>query len=310
MTTTLDEVLRSELLELKAEDLRVRAKLEADGRLFRGYAPEMEAVHRRNAARLRELIAQHGWPTRALAGEDGIEAAWLIAQHAIAEPPFQRQALALLEDAASRGDVPPWQPAFLRDRIRMFEGWPQIYGTQMAPDDEGQMIVWPIADRHMLNDRRRRVGLPSFEERKAPPVPPRAPGETHTDRASMDTWARKTGWRQRILHLTGEGDWAEAQRQGAYRPPSLAREGFIHCSEPQQVIEVANRLFRSRQDLVLLQIDITKLTVAGRYENLEGGTQLYPHIYGPLNLDAVVRVTPFRPGPAGDFDVDDLSAVY
>ena len=306
----MNDTLRRELLDLTAEDLRVRTILENDGRLFRGYDPEMEDVHRRNSARLRDMIAEHGWPTRVLVGDDGVEAAWLVAQHAISEPSFQRQCLKLLDGAAADGHVPRWQPAYLLDRIRMFEGWPQMYGTQMAPDDDGVMAVWPIAGRSTLNERRRRVGLPAFEERRTAAVPPGAPEDQRADRASMDRWARKVGWRQRILHLTAEEAWGAAQRERAYRPASIASEGFIHCSEPQQVLAVANRLFRGRQDLVLLHIDITKLTVPGRYENLEGGTQLFPHVYGPLNLEAVVRVTPFHPGPAGDFDHDDVAAVY
>lgn len=306
----MNEALRGELLDLKAEDVRVRTRLEQEGRLDRGYDPEMEAVHRRNAARLRVIVADHGWPGRALVGDDGAEAAWLIAQHDIGEPAFQRLCLGWLEDAAARGDVAPWQPAYLIDRIRMLEGWPQIYGTQMAPDDDGEIVVWPIADRYRLNERRRGVGLPMFEERRVPSSPATSGGRERTTRGQMDAWARKTGWRHRILHMTAEGEWTDAQRAGAYRAASLATEGFIHCSEPQQVVEVANRLFRNRQDLVLLHIDIRKLTSQGRYENLEGGTQLFPHVYGPINLESIVKVTPFRPGPAGDFDEDDLGAVY
>jgi uncharacterized protein (DUF952 family) len=306
----MNDTIRRELLDLQAEDLRVRAVLENDGRLFRGYDPEMEAVHRRNAARLNEVITEHGWPGRSMVGDDGAEAAWLIAQHAIGDPAFQRKCLALLEDAARREETPLWQTAYLLDRIRMFEGWPQVYGTQMAPDDEGRMTVWPIAERHALNERRRSVGLRSFEERRTAPMPERTADEQRRQRVTMDTWARKVGWRLRVLHLTTEADWAEAEREGTYRPASLASEGFIHCSEPQQVLWVANRRFRNRLDLVLLHIDILKLKSPGRYENLEGGDQLFPHIYGPLNLDAILKVTPFRPGPAGDFDHDDLAAVY
>jgi uncharacterized protein (DUF952 family) len=234
----------------------------------------------------------------------------LIAQHAIAEPAFQRKCLELLNEAARLGEAASWQPAYLLDRIRMFEGWPQVYGTQMAPDDKGHMAVWPIGDRAALNERRRSVGLPSFEERRTATIPDPTSEQRRADRAQMEAWARNAGWRLRILHLATETDWATAQREGTYRPASLATEGFIHCSEPQQLVEVANRLFRNRHDLVLLHVDITKLRSPGRYENLEGGGQLYPHIYGPLNLEAVTKVTPFRPGPAGDFDIDDLAAVY
>lgn len=306
----MNESIRRELLALKADDLALRARLEQEGRLYRGYDPEMEALHRRNADRLKAIVAEHGWPGRALAGDDGAEASWLIAQHDIAEPAFQRQCLQWVQDAVSRGDAAPWQPAYLIDRIRMFEGWPQIYGTQMAPDDQGEIVVWPIADRYHLNERRRAVGLPMFEERRVPPAPDVSHARERTTRGHVDTWARKVGWRHRILHVTAEGDWTVSQRAGTYRAESLASEGFIHCSEPQQVVWVANRRFRNRQDLVLLHIDIRKLTSQGRYENLEGGTQLFPHVYGPINLESIMKVTPFRPGPAGDFDDDDLAAVY
>jgi uncharacterized protein (DUF952 family) len=304
------ESARWELLEMLAEDMRVRAELERTGRLFRGYDPQMEAVHRRNAARLRELIAEHGWPGRGIAGEDGSSAAWTIAQHAIGEPDFQRRVLPLLEQAAARGEVPAWQPAYLVDRVRMFEGWPQLYGTQMAPDLEGQMAVWPIAQVATLDERRRRVGLPPFEQRRVEPVSKDSADEGRTTRAQMDAWARSIGWRRRILHLATGRDWAAAIRNGAYAAPSLTTEGFIHCSDPHQVIWVANTRFAGRLDLILLHIDANRLTVEGRYENLEGGQEYFPHIYGAINLDAIVRLDPFPPRPDGSFDHDQLAALY
>jgi len=89
----IDEELQRELLEMRAEDVRVRQELLESGRLGEGYVSQMEAVHIRNAARLRELIAVHGWPGEDLAGKDGAEAAWFIVQHAIGEPEFQREML-------------------------------------------------------------------------------------------------------------------------------------------------------------------------------------------------------------------------
>ena len=93
---TMNEMLRQELLAMEAEDLRVRAELLDEGALGDGYNPRMRAVHERNAARLKEIIAAHGWPGRSLVGPDGSHAAWRIVQHAIGDPPFQRQALELL----------------------------------------------------------------------------------------------------------------------------------------------------------------------------------------------------------------------
>jgi uncharacterized protein (DUF952 family) len=109
-----------------------------------------------------------------------------------------------------------------------------------------------------------------------------------------------------ILHLAGDTAWAAAARAGVYAADSLTTEGFIHCSTPQQVIPVANRLFRNRHDLVLLQIDTARVDAAIRYENLEGGTELYPHIYGPLPVSAVVRATPFPPDADGAFTDQQL----
>jgi hypothetical protein len=102
---------------LQQRDLALRAELEADGTLFDNYHPRMEAVHRDNAKQLRELIARVGWPSVRLAGRDGAEAAWLIAQHSIAEPDFMRSCRDLLEKAQAIGDVPLWQYAYMQDRI-------------------------------------------------------------------------------------------------------------------------------------------------------------------------------------------------
>ena len=81
-----NEQLRQDLLAMRAEDGNVRQELVDSGELGGPSVPRMEEVHRKNAARLRELIALYGWPAEDIAGQDGAEAAWLIAQHAIGEP--------------------------------------------------------------------------------------------------------------------------------------------------------------------------------------------------------------------------------
>jgi len=92
----INDGLRRKLLTMRAEDMRVRQELLGSGELVGSYVPRMEAVHVRNAARLGQLIAVHGWPDETLAGKDGAEAAWLIVQHAIGEPAFQREMLGVL----------------------------------------------------------------------------------------------------------------------------------------------------------------------------------------------------------------------
>src|SRR5688500_5323625 len=123
---------------MDARDQTVRAELAADGSLFKGgYHPRMEAVHRENAARLREIILRVGWPGEKLVGKDGAHAAWRIAQHAISEPAFMRACRELLDQSSQRGDAPRCQYAMIDDRIRTFEGVPQRYGSQLRDTVNG-----------------------------------------------------------------------------------------------------------------------------------------------------------------------------
>jgi hypothetical protein len=189
--------LREELLALRDEDTALRSELAADGSLFDGYHPRMEAVHHANAARLREIIDEHGWPGRRLAGEDGAEAAWLIVQHAIGEPAFQRQCLELLRASLEAGDVPAWQVAYLEDRIRVFEGRPQRYATQFDMGEDGSPVPYEIEDPEAVDERRRAVGLEPLaarlsREHKVTPPDPEARAKWERE---YQEWLRKVGWR-------------------------------------------------------------------------------------------------------------------
>ncbi len=104
-----------------------------------------------------------------------------------------------------------------------------------------------------------------------------------------------------IFHITKRAEWERAKQEGTYQAPSLASEGFIHCSKDDQVIRTANRLFSGQMGLVLLEIDTHRVKAEIRYENCEGGQEEFPHIYGALDLDAVVRVLTFEPGENGSF---------
>jgi uncharacterized protein (DUF952 family) len=104
-----------------------------------------------------------------------------------------------------------------------------------------------------------------------------------------------------ILHIATREAWRTAKRQGFYEPLSFKSEGFIHCSRPEQVIQVANSLFRGQTDLVLLVINTAEVAAEIRYENLEGGQQLFPHIYGILPLAAVKEEIGFAPQADGTF---------
>ena len=104
-----------------------------------------------------------------------------------------------------------------------------------------------------------------------------------------------------LLHITSGEAWRDGVRHGRYEGDTLASEGFIHCSFPDQVLAVANTRFRGARGLVLLVIDSDRVACPIRHENLEGGADPFPHVYGPLNLDAVVEVRAFDPGPDGTF---------
>ncbi|WP_310427246.1 DUF952 domain-containing protein [Chamaesiphon sp. VAR_48_metabat_135_sub] len=90
-----------------------------------------------------------------------------------------------------------------------------------------------------------------------------------------------------ILHITQKQEWEKAQDLGTYRSSTLASEGFIHCSTLAQVIGSANRFFKGQKDLVILKIDIDRVNPEIRYEGGDANN-LFPHIYGELNIDAVI----------------------
>lgn len=111
-----------------------------------------------------------------------------------------------------------------------------------------------------------------------------------------------------LVHLCSDRDWASAQSSGALRPESLDDVGFVHLSTPEQVHLPANRLYRGRTDLVLLQVDSTRVGAPVRWEPGAPGdpeAMLFPHLYGPLPTDAVVGVRAYRPRPDGQFGAVD-----
>jgi uncharacterized protein (DUF952 family) len=94
-----------------------------------------------------------------------------------------------------------------------------------------------------------------------------------------------------IYHITTAIAWQTAQVQGAYTAPSLSTEGFIHCSYAHQVPETAALYFQEQSGLVLLAIDPARLAAPLKLEPSRKG-DIFPHLYGPLNLDAVLQCSP------------------
>lgn len=189
------------LVAAARRDLEVRTRLAANGELFDGYHPEMEAVHDENAALLARAFDAIGWPGRREFGDDGAGAAFLILQHAIGHPHLQRRGLALILDAIPEGQANPLDAAYLSDRIAIFEGREQTFGTQFDWDANGQLSPAPVRDPETLDERRASVGLPPMAETiahmraNAAAEGDAAPADLAARRAAYEAWARKAGWR-------------------------------------------------------------------------------------------------------------------
>lgn len=109
-----------------------------------------------------------------------------------------------------------------------------------------------------------------------------------------------------ILHITSNEQWQNAKQAGFYRCASLDSEGFIHCSRVEQVVWVANSFYRGQRALVLLCIDPAKVQAEIKDEEIDGG-EPFPHLYGELNLDAVIKVVGFEPDQDGQFTLTESS---
>jgi len=143
-----EQNLRTELIDHQDEIQLMMRMIEADAQ---------------NTMWLDEVIEQIGWPTNSLVGEDGAQAAFLIAQHSPSLE-FQKKCLSLLEKAVHENEAEAFNLAYLTDRIRTFEGKPQVYGTQGQNNAEGRIVPFPIEDEQHVDERRRAIGLEPIVE--------------------------------------------------------------------------------------------------------------------------------------------------
>jgi uncharacterized protein (DUF952 family) len=95
-----------------------------------------------------------------------------------------------------------------------------------------------------------------------------------------------------IYHIAKRSDWEIARMQGFYEHPSLKSEGFIHCSQDHQVAGVLKRYFEGEKDLVKLVIDTDKLKTRFVFDWSPTTADTFPHVYGTINLDAVIETVP------------------
>lgn len=113
---------------------------------------------------MRLVLAQYGWPGRRLVGDEGSHGAWLLLQHADRDTALQRTAMQLLETAVRDNDASRRDLAYLTDRVRVAEGRPQVYGTQLQYDSRGCASPKPSEESDQLDARRASVGLEPVSE--------------------------------------------------------------------------------------------------------------------------------------------------
>ncbi len=103
-----------------------------------------------------------------------------------------------------------------------------------------------------------------------------------------------------IYHITSRPEWEAQKNASVYRAPSLESEGFIHSSRADQIVDTANGIFAGRDDLVILVIDAGRLTSPLKEED-SYGHGFFPHVYGPIDKDAIIDVLAFPPLADGSF---------
>ncbi len=186
------------IIALQNADLALRDKLLQQGLLNEGYNPEMRQMHNDNAAALEKIIDTIGYPTIDKVGKEASEAAWLVIQHAIDRPPFMKKCLHLLQEAVIENKVDPIGMAYLQDRICVYEGKPQLYGTQFDWDAQGMMSPNPYDDLHLVNQRRASLGLNSLEEQtlimRRRPENQTPPKDLAKRNVAYEAWCRAVGW--------------------------------------------------------------------------------------------------------------------
>ena len=106
-----------------------------------------------------------------------------------------------------------------------------------------------------------------------------------------------------IYHITKTGLWHYAVERGRYLPAGFERDGFIHASEWYQLQRTANRYYPGQEDLIVLEIETHGTDLPLVYENLEGGMEPFPHIYGPLPVVAVVDTFTFLKDAQGQWQI-------
>jgi hypothetical protein len=194
------KTVAEKILDLKNADLALREKLAQNGQLSHGYNQQMNALHITNAKILEQLIDSIGYPTVDKVGSEANEAAWILIQHAISLPQFMKRCAGLLRIAVDENKADIKNLAYLTDRIAVFEGKPQLYGTQFDWDKNGELNPSPVDDRTKVNERRKSIGLNTLEEqtqilRMQAKIENQCPPKDFEKRnQEIEQWKKSVGW--------------------------------------------------------------------------------------------------------------------
>ncbi len=169
-----DSALRAELVAMGERDQALRDEMTAlliptgtqrpDSVAVARSIARVDSADRVHAARLREIVSRRGWPSRAEVGRDGAQAVFLVVQHASHDSDLQRRYLEHLTSTFRENDRATGEAiALLTDRMRVTEGKPQLYGTQVTVQGR-EVVVDPMEDPAGVDQRRAKLGLPPLEE--------------------------------------------------------------------------------------------------------------------------------------------------
>lgn len=191
---TLSETWREKLIEAAMLERGARAHAGEDADPLH---PAFTAAHKAAANTLNDAFDALGWPGRSKVGDDAAAAVMLILQQTSSHPALQRRALDLMLAAIPLGDAHMLDAAFLADRIAVFEGQGQTFGTQFDWDENGALSPAPVREPETLDARRESVGLPpiadSIAEMRAQDAS--APPNLAERRLAFAQWAKDVGWR-------------------------------------------------------------------------------------------------------------------
>lgn len=188
------------IIGLRKQDDELRSELIRTGLLSNGYNSEMEALHNSNARALDQIMETIGFPTPDKVGQEASNAAWIIIQHAIGQPDFMKKSAALLEKAVKENKADPIALAYLDDRIAVFQGKPQHYGTQFDWDENGELSPNEFDDIAKVDQRRKALGLNTLEEQteimraRAEKENQHPPKDFEERKRAYNQWRKAVGW--------------------------------------------------------------------------------------------------------------------